>query len=166
MTVPLDAFIRAMAKAAKLNFERSGGLTPMFIYVGADGTHNVLSLDKVWDDRNKDPAFAVMRGAAKAAGATRCALVCEAWQLDGDDVGNAAVEQAWATQGSLKDLPGRREVIVIEAEDQTAPRLCGRMEIIRPEGRKPYVLALRIDRPTTSEGRLVGMLPVPARMDA
>jgi hypothetical protein len=158
-TIPLDAFIRAMAKAAKVNFDRHGTVEPMFVYVDAAGDHIVLSLAKVWNDDDKEPAFAFARNAAQQAGATRCAFICEAWSLDSNDVGKPAVLKSLRNHGGLADVPGRREHIVIIAEDQTEPGRRGDMEVVRPVGRKPYLLALRIEQYLASVGRAVGFLP-------
>lgn len=162
--IPFDSFIRMVAKGARREFERDKEVKPTAIMVNAAGELIIAPMAHIWRDdaATKDVVFAAIRAIAKEKHAVRCAFVSEAWALDSDDVGKDAVRAAFAA-GSLADAPGRREVVQINAEDQHEGQRQNSMEIVRPAGRDPYLLALRLhETPIYSEGRGVGLLPATA----
>jgi hypothetical protein len=155
--VTFDAFIRFAAKGAAINFARHKGVEPIFITVSETGDWQITALSFIWQDNadRKDIVFAAMRGIAKEKRAVRCAFISEAWALEGS---NETVRHALA-EGSLERVPGRREIVSIVAEDRSEGQRNAWMEIVRPDGRDPYLLTLHIEQFSESYGRGVGLLP-------
>jgi hypothetical protein len=86
---------------------------------------------------------------------TRYAHAAECWVGSGD----AGDTEEWiAEHGSLANYPGRREAIVISAEDGHEV-LCALRTIIRPDQSKPYLTKLEIERADGMTGRFSGLLP-------
>jgi hypothetical protein len=135
-------------------FDEVNEIHPMYHII--TGTGEEVIVPRLPGD--KDRAVMAIRLLMKAARATRYAMIDEAWMLDTKD--EALARRAQSGEVSVKNIPGRKEVVIICIEDESAGEILAHMEIIRPEGEKPY-LGPVIVQPEggVSEGRMVGLLP-------
>ncbi|RXG91607.1 hypothetical protein [Bradyrhizobium zhanjiangense] len=114
----------------------------------------------------KDLAAALIRALFDLRDVVRYVYVGEAWTL------NRIIrpeEQEEIFRKGISEHPDRVEVVQIQGEDSQYGQIIAARNIIRPEGRKPYLGPLQFvnDLPfipqgaaVQSSGRLVGMLPV------
>jgi hypothetical protein len=97
-----------------------------------------------------------MRSLLHVLGAIRYVFINEAWvvELKADEL--AEVERL--NRDGVNTHPRRVEIVMFSGEDQGG-ELLGRRRIERPFNGKPYLGPLELEEFSSSEGRLVGMLP-------
>ncbi len=155
----LREMIEGLSRSTEQLFELRGHVTPHWIYTNRDGAMSFVAAPPT----NKDDAATIMRALFELEGATRCVFIDEAWQVTARGEGAQAAVTAAANRGSLEHYPGRKEVVIFQAEDTAEGEFTAHRDIIREPGKKPRLGPLVIEeRWTQSEGRLVGMLPRPA----
>jgi hypothetical protein len=144
-------------------FAQTGEIAPMWQAITSDG--DVL-IEPHPTFLSKDNAAALIRALFDLRDVVRYVYVGEAWTL------NRMIkpeEQEKIFREGISEHPDRVEVVQIQGEDRECGQLIGARDIIRPEGRKPYLGPMvmvndlpHIPRGATiqSEGRMVGMLPV------
>ncbi len=144
--------IQSAERKVRKIFDQRGEILPMYHYVREDGAHLVFA---PLPFASKDQWVALARAVFEADRAIAYVFINEAWMVISPDV-----DGDYDKYGSLEHVPGRKEVALLNAEDDHGI-LQGHMEIVRPKGQKPYLRKLEfIDADgSTFEGRMVGLLP-------
>jgi hypothetical protein len=156
----LDAMVRRLSRVTEEIFHEEGEIdTCWLVDIPGEGQKLIASPvvvpPGVSPGEVKDHLAYAMRGLFERLNVTRYAHASECWIGSGD----AGDTQEWiAEHGSLANYPGRREAIVINAEDGHELLLAMRT-IIRPEHGKSYLTKLEIDRAGGMIGRFTGLLP-------
>lgn len=149
-----EELVRFAAKQAEKIFKRSGRVVWMYHYLTEDGRHGLLSPRPPC---SKDQIAELARMTFKAERAVAYVLMNEIWTVIGITDAERE-EQVKVYGGSLENVPGREEAIMLMGEDANGMVL-GRMTINRPQGHEPYLSPLVIEPVGQIEGRLVGLLP-------
>jgi hypothetical protein len=129
--VPLDAFVRRASQLAEQALDRDGGLDPSWIAITSTGERHIL-YTPIPDRASKDAVAIAVREYFAKHDVVRFAFICEASAPDG------------------------REIVLIRAEDLNGYMTATR-EIIRPQGRRPHLGQLDIDR-IADGGRFTNLL--------
>jgi hypothetical protein len=156
-----EQLVRFAARQAEKLFRRLGEVHAMYHYVRADGTQSLL-LPPPWESgRDKDTAVAFARTVFAQENVVAYVFITEIWELSRADMSRDEARKRIDEEygGTLENAPDRTEHVMMMGEDETG-MVYGKMQIHRPEGRKPYLDALKIDRPPDMEGRMVGLLPL------
>jgi hypothetical protein len=127
----LQEFVTGCSEAAAKVFHLRGHISPMWHVVTRDGKHLMTPSPCPY----KDDAVA-----------------------PGEDV-EALNARSRMLTGSLAHHPDRVEVLMLSGEDENTGLCTARRVIHRPPHGKAYLGPLEIDTPTSSEGRMVGLLP-------
>jgi hypothetical protein len=134
----LDKYLRRMSRKAEEIFDDNGGIHhPVWFANSKNGQQHIIQTPfPDGSEPHKDAIAETMRQFLAEHDAVRYTMVCEAWG------------------------PRPKEIVAVYVADRTAS-LLGTREIIRPEGRKPYLGKLEVeDGPAT--GRFVNLLaPLP-----
>lgn len=145
------------------HFAKKGEIAPMWHAVTADG-QTIIEPHPMY--LGKDMAAAMIRTFFDLRDVIRYVYVGEAWTL------NRMIrreEEEEIFRKGLSEHPDRVEVVQIQGEDRDYGQIIAARNIIRPPKGKPYLGPLQTvnDLPhvpqgasITSEGRMVGMLPV------
>lgn len=153
----LRGFLEEAAKRAEKIFHKHGKLNPIWHYVDRKGDHHVAPAPNT----DKDTAVAIMRALFELLGVTRCVFMDEAYIVDRKIAPDMDKAVRAATTTGLANFPGRQEVLMFSAEDQTEGHLMARCYIERaPGGGKAKLGPLIIETEGVMEGRLVGVLPM------
>lgn len=152
---PLREFIEGVAARAEQMFMARGKLLPMYHAIDAEGGDLVFPAPPV---DNKDQSNAIVRMLLAEAGATRVAFLGEAWMLAARD-GEIDLDQV--QRDGIEDNPARIEILMISVEDAKEGFVLASREITRRDG-SVTLGDLEINRMGSAEGRMVGLLPVPA----
>ncbi len=141
-------------KAARTFFDQVGELRPLYHFIDSDGKHAIFTVPPYLD---KNEYVELAKYILARENAAAYVFINEAWTVEarGDDADRVLREY----KGSLEYAPGRREVVLLSAEDERG-MIHGQLEIIRPKDRKPYLGPLQIYDYGAVEGRMVGLLPV------
>jgi hypothetical protein len=153
MTTTLRQFVERAGKQASKMFEKQGRLFPMYHAVDGAGNEHVFPAPP----GTKDQSVAITRVLLKSMDAQRVAFIDEAWFLDSRE-GDTEIDIAKIDREGVARQPGRREAIMISAEDQDEGLLMYQREIIR-HGDRVVLGAATIERFDHSEGRMIGLLP-------
>ncbi|MEY9235434.1 hypothetical protein ABIF78_007757 [Bradyrhizobium japonicum] len=151
----LRQFVEHVAKNVSRLFDKQGHLLPMYHAIDANGNEVIF----VSPSHDKDRALAMARQSLADMGATRVAYIDEAWVID-DPEGLADIDKI--EREGVRRQPGRKEAIIISVEDATEGLILARREIIR-HGNRAILGKLMIEEHGHVEGRMVGLLPAPAR---
>lgn len=154
--VTAEHLIRIAARKIEPLFNKRGEISPMYHYVNGEGAHVVFVPPPWCTTKNQAVAFAKTIFAAEHAVAY--VFISEAWVLMRPQAGESIDAVLDRHGGSLENVPGRVEQVMLMAEDADGMTY-GIMPIHRPEGRRPYLGKLKINRPDGMEGRMVGLLP-------
>jgi hypothetical protein len=165
--VSLEAMLRRAARGAEKMFNKfgevemhwlvdtleEGQIAIMTPLAGPGGSVNVV----------KHEIAATMRELFRKKNATRYVLVCESWGYKAATKDTSFEEMQAdieAAGGTLENMPGRFELILLQASDGHQ-FIQAQREIIRPAGgRPPYLGALDIMAGAVQfEGRFANMLP-------
>ncbi len=150
-----EQLVKFAARRVEKIFRQRGEIIWMYHFIKDDGQHGVFVPPPFLD--GKDAIVAATKALFEAEHVVAYVYLNEAWTLQ-EEAGASEVDALMAKYGSLEHVPGRREVVVILAEDANGV-VGGYMEINRPAGRKPYLGKLEVERPDAIEGRMVGLLP-------
>jgi hypothetical protein len=150
-TASLRKFVEHVASRAEYLFKKQGHLSPMYHAIDAAGNNYVLA----GPPGTKDEAVAQVRTFLQACDAVRVAFIDEAWVLDQE---NADIDRIYREGGTIRNHPGRIEVVIVSAEDQTEGVIMATREIIR-HGNRAVLGKLKIVEMDQLEGRMVGLLP-------
>jgi hypothetical protein len=141
--IPLDAFVRRIAREAEKNFDRHGEI-PMVWFFDIPGEGLCVMITPV-DPNTRNQLADRMRSLFWEKRVTRYAMVAEAW---------AATTPGWT--GPAVNDPQRVESVVIYAED-AREAISAKGDIIRPEHGKPYLTKLDVYH-GASRGRFANLL--------
>jgi hypothetical protein len=151
MTITLEAMLRRASKNAEKMFNKFGGIEMHWLVDTPDESQGLV-ITPIRRETDEDEFAAAVREQFEAKNVTRFVLVSTAWAIpDEYDDGHGSIEQ----------MPGRIEVLLLMASDGRE-RLSAMREIVRPAGGKPYLTSLKIDRKTEFrvQIRFANMLPV------
>jgi hypothetical protein len=137
--------MRDASNVADQMFSEGGEVRMFWLADGPDGP-SVITSDGV-DDTNKDALARQVRAIFRERNVMRYVYVAEAWSANGINC-------------RPSEHPLRREVVFIQGEDGSK-QLVAIRDIVRPEGGKPYLAELKIERAGAMEGRLAGLLSDP-----
>jgi hypothetical protein len=152
----MRAFVETISKTIEKLFDRQGLILPMYHVIERDGTVSVLPAPA----RDKDASVALVRAFFEICRPQRYLFVDEAWTVMATDADIAQLEAYVQRVGSLKDHPQRIEVVMFQVEDRDEGQLTASRRIVRPAKGKPRLGPLEFDDgPSSSEGRMVGLLP-------
>ena len=153
----LRKLVEFASEQAAAAFHRSGRVLPIWHAVKRDGEHIVFASP----GPDKDTNAAMARAAFELFDVVRFVFFNEAWVLHAIRRKIGAAEMARINHEGLSQHPDRVEVIMFLAEDQAEGMLTAQRLILRPEHGKPKLKPLEILDLTgsTSEGRLIGLLP-------
>jgi hypothetical protein len=141
--IPLNAFVRRIAREAEKNFDRHGEI-PMVWFFDIPGEGLCVMITPV-DPNTRNQLADRMRSLFWEKRVTRYAMVAEAW---------AATTPGWT--GPAVNDPQRVESVVIYAED-AREAISAKGDIIRPEHGKPYLTKLDVYH-GASRGRFANLL--------
>ena len=143
--------IEKISKMTEKAFRVCNGIEPVFHFEGDQGITSVI-IPIQYPPDTKDMVSDVIRSMLAKDNAVWVMMVSEAWSIEGS--GDMEIP------ASLEHVPGRKEIIIYQFEDKDIPQMSAEQEIIRPEGKNPYLGELIIRESfKSSEGRFVGMLP-------
>ena len=158
--VTLDAMMRRLSRVTEEIFQEVGEIeTCWLVDIPGEGQKLIASPiivpPGVSPGKMKNYVACAMRELFERLHVTRYAHAAECW-IGSEDAGDT---QEWIDEhGSLANYPGRREAIVINAEDGDQILFALRT-IIRPANGKPYLTKLEIERADDMVGRFTGLLP-------
>jgi hypothetical protein len=144
-------------------FAKKGEIAPMWHAITSSG-ETIIEPHPTY--LGKDKAAAMIRSFFDLRDVVRYVYIGEAWTL------NRMIkpeEQEEIFRNGLSEHPDRVEVVQIQGEDHVYGQIIASREIFRPRVGKPYLGPVQMvnDLPfiprgaaVTSEGRMVGMLPV------
>lgn len=153
-----EKLIEFASRQIRKQFDKVGRVFPMYHYVRADGQQALFTPPPFY--KTKEQMVAHARSLFKEDNAVAFVFITEAWTLD-QATSREDIEVTYQLYGSLENVPGRKEIVLLSAEDQNG-MLQGQMEIIRPKNQKPYLGALEVfgrEPGSGIEGRMVGLLP-------
>lgn len=158
--VTLDAMVRRLSRVTEEIFHEKGEIdTCWLVDIPGEGQKLIASPVVVPPGVPprvvKNHVACAMRELFEQLGVTRYAHAAECW-VGSEDAGDT--EEWIAEHGSLANFPGRREAIVINAEDGRQILIALRT-IIRPAHGKPYLTKLEIEQTDDVTGRFTGLLP-------
>jgi hypothetical protein len=150
----LREFIELVARPISDRFMERGEIKPMYHIICCDG-RDLVAPGLPGD---KDLAVAVARALMEVVGATRYVFITEAWMLlaDGEDV--KKIDLAKVDAEGVEAQPGRKEVLLFNAEDAREGMIMAHREIIR-DGARATLGPLEVFASGYSEGRMIGLLP-------
>lgn len=151
----LRAFIGRVDARIVRTFQTQGRVDPMYHIVTGSGRE--LMVEPPTDD-DKDFAVMMVRKTFAQLGVKRSLFVTEAWIAQAKAGPEAESVAAHMRDKSLKDLPGRKEVIMYSVEDEYEGALFAVREIIR-DGDKATLGPLQITKYDVGDGLLLGLLP-------
>jgi len=149
----LKTFFDTAAERAAVIFKERGELVPMWHAIDRNGEH-LLILTPWQGQEEKEEMVYGLRHLFRAKGVTRYAFMCEAW---GAFTGNMEAVAPYLG-GNLKNYPDRREILTINAEDNTGKTMQGWYFILRPEHAPATLSPLQMTHATEHKGLLQGML--------
>jgi hypothetical protein len=158
--ITLEAMIRRLSRVTEDIFNEQGEVdTCWLVDIPGEGQKLIASPivvpPGVSPGEVKTHIACAIRELFEKLSVTRYAHAAECW-VGPEDAGDT---QEWiAEHGSLANYPGRREAIIINAEDGDQILMAMRT-IIRPAHGKPYLTKLEIERPDSLQGRFSGLLP-------
>lgn len=148
----LDALFQHGVETAKMLFDKSGSISPMWIAVCEDGS--IIPIVTQMED--KDDTVAVIKQLFKDREVVRYVSLLEAWALVlGKD---AKIPESMERGGSIASHPERREIIWVTAEDRHGNTKVGQYFILRPEHGKPTLSPFKEMDGDRSEGRFANLL--------
>jgi hypothetical protein len=164
--VPLDAFVRRLSRMVEHMFGRDGEITPAWFAVTRAGEGHVIVTPVTsnrdtdpFGDRAKEQIAEKIRQHFKEHDVVRFAHVAEAWMVFHDEETHKEFARGNITITRPSLDPDRKEVVIIHAEDRSGG-IGGAREIIRSQGRKPYLGSLEWhDSGPASIGRYASLLP-------
>lgn len=147
----LRKFVEEVADKIDIVFNHSLEIVPMWHIIAGDGEE--LILPSIAPD--KDMACLFAQAFMAVTEAKRYVFIDEGWMAFVKD------ESKIPISGGVKEIPGRKEIVMFMAEDIDEGTIMAHREIIRPEGKRPYLGPIKIsDSGGVSEGRFCGLLPV------
>lgn len=155
-TPDIRAMIEAASATAGKLFAEDQCMAPMWCTITAGHEIEIFIPPPGFD---KDTAISLMRTLFKVLDIVSCVFMDEAWTTEASEDGIKKLDAWLATGKSLESYPGRKEVVVFMAEDDSGRTMTGHRLIDR-SGDKPSLGPLVINDMTgaTIEGRLTGML--------
>jgi hypothetical protein len=156
-----EQLVKYAARKVEKLWKRQGEIHAMYHYVTRSGEHRVFVAPPFVKADDKNLVVAMAKSIFELEDAVAYVFVVEAWihREEGLNRGKQVDELLDKFGGTLANVPGRREQIILMGEDENG-MVYGRMEINRPAGRESYLSLLKMDRPDDMEGRMVGLLPV------
>ncbi len=151
--------IEAASTAIERIFHHQGRVNPMYHCERADGIDFLMPAT----GNSKDEWVMNAKIAFLTQNVVRYVFIVEAWTLWSADVGAEKAKEGYEKLqqegGSLEHVPGRREVVMLQAEDDNCMVIATRA-IIRPKKGKARLGPLEYSPEFGShEGRMVGLLP-------
>jgi hypothetical protein len=174
MTAPLAALLRRMSRMAEQDFARHGELDPIWLVETAAGEQHtfispIVAPNALAAANYKDLLAEKAREMFRDLDVVRYARAMECWAAPytESDMTDEQVGLHYAALSyTLANHPARREMVLIQAEDETE-LLQAHREIVRPAPGRAYLGKLSdIERPTKMHGRLVGLLSSSAHAQA
>lgn len=149
----LEEHVKMMDRATCVAFEKLGCMHPLYHMTDKDGNEHVIPAPPL----PKDLVVMLVRDMLKTMGATRVVMIDEAWVISG----GAEVEGLVEEHGSVEHTPGRIEVVIYAAEDETEGSIMASRQILR-DGDEATLGPLEFTSRERDQqsGRMVGLLPV------
>jgi hypothetical protein len=160
----LEQLIDKASSFAEIMMREKGEVAPIWHMI-TEGGEELIELTPPLE--NKDLAIALMKAAFEWLNVVRYVHFTEAWTLDyrGEKARKiSADEMQKIVDEGVRNHPDRVEVVMFQAEDNETGLITGHREIIRDKGKPHLGPMIRFPTNTSSEGRLVGMLPRKGRL--
>lgn len=156
----LRKMIELASKQCEKIFRITEEIAPMYHAIKRDG--DALFFEA--PGGSKDESVAMVRAAFELHDVVRYILINEAWVVEFTKLPSATELERWDQLG-LSGHPDRREVLLFHGEDEASGEMRAQRYILRPEHGRATLTPLEFidDTGGVSEGRLVGLLPHPAR---
>lgn len=151
----LRQFLDERAEVVARMFHDIGRINRMYHVVDGEGRQVIMPAPP----GDKDTSVAMTRVMFEVFRVRRYVMFDEGWTVMSENPGEADLAVEHARTRSLETFPGRKEVLLIVAEDEDEGQIMASREIIRPARGKARLGPLEVWDTGVSEGRMVGLLP-------
>jgi hypothetical protein len=145
----LNAFVRRVSRYVERVFDKEGEIAPVWFVTNKDDDESWIGTPQMADHAPdvRDQIAAHMCVLFREQNIMRYVLATEAW---------LGAPGCTDTRPSLQ--AERREVVIFQAEDTGGGALTGLREIVRPQGRKPYLARLELTLTPPGPARFSNLL--------
>ena len=157
--ITLAAMVRRISRIAEQMFSEEGGMPMIWLVDMPDEGMQMIATPHDGSVAQKDLIAAGLRKLFAEQRVTRYAMAAEAWTAMVKDHDDESLKRHVSEHRSIENFPARGEAVVVWAEDDRE-MMSGFREIVRSEGRKPYLTKLEVERQSRSyDNRFAHLLP-------